>query len=160
MRIAYLVDVHGHFDAVAQATSEIGPLDLLIVGGDITTGGTPDVPPGRSRAGARSPHACSRSPGTWTPPPSTRAGDLGVGLDSRGVLFRDIGVVGVSASPGRRSTPYELDDDELERRFVEREQPDLVLCGHIHESRGTDTIARARTPTPGRPPLGTTRSWR
>jgi uncharacterized protein len=46
------------------------------------------------------------------------------------------------------------------RAFFEREEPDLVLCGHTHESRGTDTIARARTPTPGRPPLGTTRSWR
>ena len=42
MRIAYLVDVHDHFDAVPQAMSEIGPVDLLIVGGDITTAGTAD----------------------------------------------------------------------------------------------------------------------
>jgi uncharacterized protein len=34
------------------------------------------------------------------------------------------------------------------RAFVEREQPDLVLCGHIHESRGTDTIGRARIANP------------
>jgi Icc-related predicted phosphoesterase len=35
------------------------------------------------------------------------------------------------------------------RTFIEREQPDLVLCGHIHESRGTDTIAAARIINPG-----------
>jgi Icc-related predicted phosphoesterase len=26
------------------------------------------------------------------------------------------------------------------RRFIEAHQPDLVICGHIHESMGTDTI--------------------
>jgi uncharacterized protein len=40
------------------------------------------------------------------------------------------------------------------RAFVEREQPDLVLCGHIHESRGTDTIGRSRIVNPGPVPAG------
>lgn len=35
------------------------------------------------------------------------------------------------------------------RAFVEREQPDLVLCGHIHESRGEDAIGRTRVVNPG-----------
>ncbi len=35
------------------------------------------------------------------------------------------------------------------RAFVEREQPDLVLCGHIHESRGEDRIGRTRVVNPG-----------
>ncbi|MFA6561116.1 MAG: metallophosphoesterase family protein [Verrucomicrobiia bacterium] len=35
------------------------------------------------------------------------------------------------------------------RAFVEREQPDLVLCGHIHESRGEDIICRTRVVNPG-----------
>jgi Icc-related predicted phosphoesterase len=35
------------------------------------------------------------------------------------------------------------------RAFVEREQPDLVLCGHIHESRGLDELGRSRIVNPG-----------
>ncbi|MCS7006330.1 MAG: metallophosphoesterase, partial [Gaiellaceae bacterium] len=35
------------------------------------------------------------------------------------------------------------------RAFVEREQPDLVLCGHIHESRGEDWIGHTRVVNPG-----------
>jgi Icc-related predicted phosphoesterase len=42
VRIAYVVDVYDRFDAVPRAAEQMGPVDLLIVGGDITTGGTPD----------------------------------------------------------------------------------------------------------------------
>jgi len=35
------------------------------------------------------------------------------------------------------------------RALVEREQPDVVLCGHIHESRGTDEVGAARIVNPG-----------
>lgn len=35
------------------------------------------------------------------------------------------------------------------RRLVEDWQPDLVLCGHIHEARGRDTIGRSVVINPG-----------
>jgi len=28
------------------------------------------------------------------------------------------------------------------RQFIERRQPDVAICGHVHESRGTDRIGR------------------
>jgi hypothetical protein len=194
MKIAYLVDVHDRFDAVPQAMSEIGPVDVLVVGGDITTGGSPD-----DAASAvndwlgLAPRLLALAGNMDSPAIDARLADLGVGLDGRGFAFGDVGVLGVSAAPlSPLHTPYELEDDELERRleagfaevkdcrvrilcphappkdtacdrlrsgehvgsgvirsFVEREQPDLVLCGHIHESRGRDSIGRTQVVNPG-----------
>jgi uncharacterized protein len=35
------------------------------------------------------------------------------------------------------------------REAILRHQPDLVLCGHIHESAGTDVLGRSRIVNPG-----------
>ncbi len=35
------------------------------------------------------------------------------------------------------------------REFIEKRQPDLCLCGHIHESRGEDRIGKTRIINPG-----------
>ena len=35
------------------------------------------------------------------------------------------------------------------RGFIEKHQPDIVLCGHIHESRGEDSIGKSRIFNPG-----------
>jgi Icc-related predicted phosphoesterase len=194
VRIAYLVDIHDRYDAVPQAMKEIGPVDLLIVGGDITTAGTADD---AARAIEQwrplAPRLLAVAGNMDSPAIETRLAEQGVSLDGRGYTFDDVGVFGVSAAPrSPLRTPYELDDDELERRidagfadvkasrltifcphapprgtacdrlasgehvgstvvraFVEREEPDLVLCGHIHESRGTDTIGSSKIVNPG-----------
>jgi uncharacterized protein len=192
--IAYVVDVHDRFEAVPEAVADIGAVDLLIVGGDITTGGSPDDAeaaieqwrPLATRLLALAGNMDSAAI-------DDRLADIGVGFDARGVVFGDVGVCGVSAAPiSPLRTPYELGDEELERgcesafadvadcrvrifcphappegtacdrlrdgqhvgsvvvrRFVEREQPDLVLCGHIHEARSVDKIGRTRIVNPG-----------
>jgi uncharacterized protein len=35
------------------------------------------------------------------------------------------------------------------RRFIEQEQPDFCLCGHIHESRGEERLGRTLVLNPG-----------
>lgn len=35
------------------------------------------------------------------------------------------------------------------RKFIEEKQPDMVLCGHIHEARGFDHIGRTLVINPG-----------
>jgi Icc-related predicted phosphoesterase len=194
VRIAYVVDVHGRFEAVPQALAAIGDVDLLLVGGDITTGGTPDdaeraIESWRPLA----PKLVAVAGNMDSPAVDARLAELGVSVDGRGVVLGDVGVFGVSAAPiSPLHTPYELEEDELTgriergfaavaecrrkifcphapprdtacdrlpsgahvgsaavRTFVEREQPDVVLCGHIHEARSRDEIGRSRIVNPG-----------
>jgi Icc-related predicted phosphoesterase len=194
MKIAFLVDVHDRFEAVPDAMREIGAVDLLIIGGDITTGGTPaEAARAIERWRSLAPRLLALAGNMDSPAIDARLAELGVALDGRGLDFGDIGVFGVSAAPkSPLHTPYELSDEELERRiqagfaavkhrrvtifcphapprdtacdrlrsgehvgsaviraFVERHQPDLVLCGHIHESRAVDEIGKSRVVNPG-----------
>ena len=194
MLIAYVVDVHDRFEAVPEAIAAIGAIELLIVGGDITTGGSPgDAETAIEQWKPLAPRLLALAGNMDSPAIDARLADLGVGLDARGVVFGEIGVCGVSAAPlSPLRTPYELGDEELERRsktafdtvagcrfrifcphappegtacdrlrdgrhvgsvvirrIVEQEQPDLVLCGHIHEARGVDEIGRTRIVNPG-----------
>lgn len=194
MRIAYVVDVHDRFEAVSKAIADIGAVDLLIVGGDITTGGSPDdAEAAIERWQPLAARLLALAGNMDSAAIDARLAELGVALDGRGFSFGEVGVCGVSAAPiSPLQTPYELRDDELERRIesgfaavegcrvrifcphappagtacdrlrsgehvgsavvrriVEREQPDLVLCGHIHESRGVDEIGRTRIVNPG-----------
>jgi Icc-related predicted phosphoesterase len=194
MRIAYVVDVHGRFEAVADATAAIGDADVLVIGGDITTGGTPDQATAAiERWRPLAPRLLALAGNMDSPEIDACLTDLGVGLDARGHRLGTVGIFGVSAAPhSPLRTPYELSEDELERRiddgyaavrdctvkvfcphapphgtscdrlrsgehvgstavrsFVDREQPDVVLCGHIHEARGIDRLGVTQVVNPG-----------
>ena len=194
MRIAYVVDVHDRFEAVPRALAEMGLVDVLVVGGDITTFGTPDE---AKRAielwRPLVPRLLAVAGNMDSPAIDARLVELGVSLAGRGVAIGDVGIVGVSAAPfSPLHTPHEIRDDELGRlavvglaevsacrvrifcphappygtacdrlrsgehvgspalrAVVERERPDVVLCGHIHESRGEDMIGASRIVNPG-----------
>jgi uncharacterized protein len=196
MRIAYVVDVHGRFEAVAAALTDVGPLDVLVVGGDLTNAGTPDdaeraIELWRPLAARLFAVAGNMD----SPDIDTRLVELGVSLNGRGVVLGEIAFLGVSAAPhSPLRTPYEVADAELGQRaddglvalagqrprlllfcphappygtacdrlrsgehvgsralraFVVREQPQVVLCGHIHEARGEDVIDGSRVVNPG-----------
>ena len=194
MRIAYVVDVHDHFDAVGEALEALGEVDVLLVGGDLTNLGTADD---AERAielwRPLAPQLFALAGNMDSPAIDERLVDLGVSLDGRGVVVEGVGFAGVSAAPlSPLHTPYELPEEELRRRaesgldairdaqvrifcphapprdttcdllrsgehvgsvavraLVDREQPDVVLCGHIHEARGTDKIGSTRVVNPG-----------
>jgi Icc-related predicted phosphoesterase len=194
VRIAYVVDVHDRFEAVARVLDGVGSVDVLVVGGDITTLGTPaDAERAVELWRPLASQLFAVAGNMDSPAIDERLVDLGVSLDGRGVVIGDVGLAGVSAAPlSPLHTPYELPDDEYARtaerglaalrgsRFrilcphappygtacdrirsgehvgslglralIEREQPDLVLCGHIHESRALDNLGTARVANPG-----------
>jgi len=196
MKIAYVVDVHGRFDMVPRALEAMGPVDVLVVGGDITNAGTPDE---AERAielwRPLAPRLLAVAGNMDSPEIDERLVELGISLNARGVVIGEIGFFGVSAAPrSPLHTPYEVSEAELTRRardglvaidddrprlivfcphappyatacdrlgsgehvgsrglraFIVSEQPELVLCGHIHESRGEDVIHRTRIVNPG-----------
>jgi len=194
VRIAYAVDVHGRIDAVDRALAQTGPVDVLVVGGDLTTAGSAaDAERAIRHWLLLAPVVLAVAGNMDSPVIDARLVELGVSLDGRGVVLGDVGFAGASAAPhSPLHTPYEVPDEELAERaaaglreiaasrvrvlcphappygtacdrlrsgehvgspslraLVEREQPDLVLCGHIHESRGEDTIGSTRVVNPG-----------
>ena len=188
------VDVHDHFEAVPAALASAGTIDVLLVGGDITTFGTPDD---AERAielwRPLAPSLLAVAGNMDSPAIDDRLVELGVSCDGRGVVLGDVGIAGVSAAPFTpMNTPHELPDDEIGRRaetglaqvkdarvrilcphapphgtacdrirsgehvgsqalraVVEREQPDVVLCGHIHEARAIDSLGSTTVVNPG-----------
>lgn len=194
MRIAYVVDVHDRPEAVPRALAAIVPVDVLVVGGDITTFGTPDdaeraIQLCRPLAG----HLFAVAGNCDSEAIDVRLAELGVSIHGRGETVDGIGFAGASGSPlTPLHTPYELPDKEFARHaatglaaiqesrvrilcphapphgtacdrlwsgehvgsralreLIDREQPDVVLCGHIHESRAIDELGPTRVVNPG-----------
>jgi Icc-related predicted phosphoesterase len=194
MRLVFFTDVHNRFDAVPRLLAELGEVDAIVIGGDLTSGGSPDSAASAiERWRPLAPHLLVVA-GNWdSAAMDAELARLGVGLDGRGVVLGELGLCGVSASPiSAINAPYELEEKEILRRleagfaaiescparivcshtppadtvcdriysgahigssavraFIEREQPELVLCGHIHEGRGLDWIGRTRIVNPG-----------
>lgn len=194
MRIVYAVDVHENYAAVAQVAKAAGAVDLLIIGGDITTAGSAEDAATAVESWRLLPMRLLAVAGNMDSAAiDAQLTALGITLDGRGVTIGDVGFFGVSAGPkSPLHTPYEITEEQIAERieagyaevkncrvrifcphappkdttcdrihsglhvgstavraFIEREQPDLVLCGHIHESRGEDRIGKTRVVNPG-----------
>jgi Icc-related predicted phosphoesterase len=194
MRIVYVVDVHDRTELVADAVAAAGPIELLIVGGDITTGGTPeDAKHAIHQWLPLTPKLLAVAGNMDSAAIDAQLAELEVSLDRRAITVHGVGIYGVSAAPhSHLQTPYELSEDELAgridiafdqleasrlrifcphapphgtacdqlgngqhvgstavRNHIEATQPNLVLCGHIHEARKTDHIGESKIVNPG-----------
>jgi hypothetical protein len=189
MKILALSDVHGAYAKMVQIVAAHPAVDVIIVAGDLTTYGS-------RREAEDAIHRLQ----SFGKPVFVVAGNmdppeldelfvaLGVSLNARGVVYRDVGFFGVSAAPlSPLHTPNEISETEIAARaeagwrnilhakekvfvphappftttldvtragkhvgsaavrtFIEKHQPDVTICGHIHEARGTDTIGATR----------------
>jgi hypothetical protein len=118
MRVLAFSDLHGAIDIVERVLALERIFDLVILAGDITTAGTPSElekairrieafqKPVLAVAGNMDPLALER-----------KLDQLGVSIDSRGVLKGEAGFFGVSAAPASPlHTPNELSEREIMSR--------------------------------------------
>lgn len=188
MKILALTDIHGSYRKVEEILSK-GSADLIVIGGDITSAGTPAEVERVIQAWKGFGWPLLAVAGNMDPPEIDETLEAtGVSINGRGLKIGDVGFFGVSASPfSPLHTPYEISEEEIAKRintgyravkdarvkvfvphapphntkvdkvlmgvhagsksvrdFIEREQPEVVICGHIHEARGQDVIGKSK----------------
>ena len=188
MRILALTDVHGAYDKTRRILDLEHDCDVVVIGGDLTTFGTPQEAEDAIRSFLAFGKPVLVVAGNMDPPELDETFlDLGVSLNARGLQVGGVGFFGVSGAPiSPLNTPYEIAETEIVRRaeagwrevelterkvfvphappfqtavdriasgkhvgstavrtFIDHRQPDLVICGHIHEARGTDSIGNS-----------------
>ncbi|MGB2869757.1 MAG: metallophosphoesterase [Bacteroidota bacterium] len=185
MRIIAFTDIHGSYSKLYEILSRESPYDVVIIGGDVTTRGTPKEAEEVIRKVQSFGKPIVAVVGNMDPREMDETFEkLGVSINGKGVVLNDVGFFGVSASPPTPfHTPYEISEDEIMRRaqsgwkeiqsavrsvfvphapprgtkldrvllgshvgstavrdFVDEHHPDVVVCGHIHEARGLDSL--------------------
>ena len=189
MKLLAFTDIHGSYARVQEILAKEKNFDAVIIGGDLTTVGTPKEAEDAIRLFQK-----------YGKPILAVAGNidiseqddtferLGISINAKGRTLNEAGFFGVSGSPFTPiHTPYEIPEEEIKKRaelgwqevqsarwkifvphapprdtkvdriragmhvgstavreFIEKYQPDVCVCGHIHEARGTDIIGKTQ----------------
>lgn len=189
MRILAFTDIHGAFSKVEEIFAKESSFDVGLIGGDLTTHGTPREAEEAIRQFRRFGKPLLAVAGNMDPPAIDKTlTSLGTSINGTGVILNGVGFFGVSGSPFTpMNTPYEISEEEIRKRaeagwhgmetarwkvfvphapprdtkldkiflgkhvgslavreFIEKFQPDLAICGHIHEARGIDTLGKTK----------------
>jgi Icc-related predicted phosphoesterase len=189
MQFLAFTDIHGAYERVDRIIQSHHEADGVIIGGDLTTYGSPEEGERAIRMFQSNGKPVFAVAGNLDSPEFDKTHEsLAVSINARGMTLGDAGLFGVSGSPFTpMHTPYEIPEDEIARRaeegwknvaasrwkifiphapprdtkvdrivlgkhvgstavrsFIEQHQPDIVVCGHIHEARGIDTIGRTQ----------------
>ncbi|HOM18604.1 MAG TPA: metallophosphoesterase family protein [Thermoguttaceae bacterium] len=201
MRLLGITDLHNAVAMLDRILQQAGPVDLVLLGGDITNFGAPEqaqqIVAHVLQLGFQVLAVAGNCDSAEI---EQRLQELGVSLYRRAVVLGETAFQGLSAMPPWKSRMYHFSEDQLAddlqqgyrelqhskesvggaapsensswkihvvlshvpprdckldrtflgrhvgslalRHFVDQVQPDLVVCGHIHEGRGLDRIGR------------------
>jgi len=186
VKLLAVTDLHDHRDAPGRILAAAPPVDIVLLGGDITNFGSPaDAERLVRRVQAAGAPLLAVAGNCDSAEIEECLVGLGVSLFRRGEVRRGVGFHGLSAMPPWLRHMYQFPEDELAahlaegyaaiegaqrhvvlshtpphgckvdrtflfrhvgskalRTFVDEHQPDLVVCGHIHEARGVERIGR------------------
>lgn len=184
MRLLGIADLHGKIAALEGILQAAGPVDAVLLAGDITHFGTPEQAEQVVRhVQAVCANVFAVAGNCDSLAICERLSHLGVSLNGRGTMFRSVGFHGLAAIPPWRGRMYQRTEDDLAeslqrgmtqiaqagtrvllthvppfgtsvdrvflgrhcgsvalREFVEVHKPCLLVCGHIHESAGIETL--------------------
>jgi hypothetical protein len=106
--------LHGDSELLACILAQAGTADLVLIGGDITHFGTPNIAESLVRQAIRAGHSVLAVAGNCDSPQiDLRLEEMGVSLFGRGVAIDGIGFYGVSAMPPWNGHMYELSEQEI-----------------------------------------------
>ncbi len=186
MRLLGITDLHGQQEMLEQILRHAGAADVILLGGDLTNFGTSLIAVKMVEiAQATGAQVFAVAGNCDSPEIDSTLRRLGVSLFHQGVVYEEVGFLGVSAMPPWHGTMYELSEEEIAqslqdgyrqveqtslqvvlahpppydtpldltargehvgsralRQFIEEHQPTLVVCGHIHEARGTARLGQ------------------
>jgi len=184
MKFLCITDIHNRIEPFQHILKDAGPIDLVLLGGDLTNFGTPaDVEKIVHVAQSANFPVLAVAGNCDSAPIDRRLMELGVSVAGRGMIIDGIGIHGLSAAPPWHRGMYGFTEEELGqhlqagysqvqnaqrhvvlahvpprgikldrthffqhvgssalREFVEKTQPALVVCGHVHESRGVEIL--------------------
>ncbi len=118
MVIIALTDIHDAFDEVDRILNSERNYDLIVIGGDLTTHGTPEAAEDAIRKIMKHDRPILAVAGNMDP---VAADDvftgLGVSINARGVIVDTVGFCGVSGAQfSPLHTPYEISEEEIALR--------------------------------------------
>lgn len=186
MKLLCITDIHNRIEPFQHILFNVGRVDMVLLGGDLTNFGTPmDVEKIVRLAQSTNYPVLAVAGNCDSAHIDKRLIELSVSVTGKGMIIKDVGIHGISAAPPWHRKMYGLTEDELAlslqagysqvqnarwhvvlahtpprgikldrthyfqhigssalREFIDKTQPALVVCGHVHESRGVDMIGR------------------
>lgn len=114
MKLVCATDLHDGLSALRRILDHAGPVDAVLLGGDLTTFGRPgDVEPMLELCRQRCPRVFAIAGNCDSPQIEAWLVERGVSLHARGAVLEGVGLHGLSGIPPWKPRMYQFSEDEL-----------------------------------------------